>query len=227
MAIYTSPDWRPIKGGQLGSGTMTIQGQQGFDPYQAAHERWLSGDRNKTQLDAARIGADASMLPARLQQQRFDTVFPWLTSQIGSFMSNPQFATIGGQSPASPEITVGGVLNPQQVQQQVNAMRAHNDQKAQTQMQGNSQDLAGRGFGSNSPLLAALQGQAQANNLATNTAGARDIRLNAAQMNASHLLDTQQAREGQFASRQREDIERRKPYWAYQTSLLGALAGLV
>ncbi len=231
MAVSYSPGYKPMTGGGVQHGaSMTIQGGGRLPIYEEMdrqQESRLAAGRNQTQLDAARIGADAATLGARLQQQRFDTVFPWLQSQIGSFMSNPNFATAGGASGPSPEITVGGVYNPQQIQQQVNASRAHNDQAAQTQMQSQAQQTAGRGFGSNSPLLQALQGQTQANNLATNTDNEREIRMGAAGQNAQHLLGTQQAREQQFSSRQREDIERRKPYWAYQTSLLGALAGMI
>ncbi len=178
-----------------------------------------------SQENIARMSAEASKYPALLQQQRFDRLFPWMQGQMGSI--NKQMATAGGQSGPSPEITVGGVLNPQQIQQQVNSMRASNDQTGAGQMAKQASQLAGRGFGSNSPLLAALQGQTQANTLAQNVGGEREIRLGAAGQNAEHLLGTQQAREGQFASRMREDIERRKPYFSLQNTLLSSLAGMV
>ena len=177
-----------------------------------------------TQERIAGIGAQAAMLPAELQQQRFQSVFPWLQSQFGRISS--QMARPGGQSPPSPEITVGGVLNPQQVQQQVNSMKASNEQTGATQMAGQSRDLAGRGFGSNSPLLAALHGQTQASVLGQNVGGERDIRLGAAQQNAGQLLSTQQARAQAFAQRQQEDIARRQPYFSMANTLLSSLAGL-
>lgn len=178
-----------------------------------------------SQEKVAQIGADASKFPAQMQQDRFNQVFPWLQGQLGSLQS--QMATAGGQSPKSPEITVGGVYNPQQIQQQVNATRAQGDQAMNSTIRQNTQQNAGKGFGSNSPLLQALNGQARASNLGTNTMAEQQFRNQAAQANAGHVLQTQQAREGQFASRQNEDIERRKPYWSTMNSLIGALGGLV
>src|SRR5574338_1702203 len=84
----------------------------------------------------------AARLPHELQQQRFNPVLPYLTNALGNFSS-----TVGGQSPASPEITVGPVWNQQQTQQRVNAMRANNDQRAQSQTRAAGQSMAARGFG--------------------------------------------------------------------------------
>lgn len=184
----------------------------------------IEDDAKKKDLKAQ---LDASNLPHMLKQQRFDTVFPWLQGQLGSAFSGGGMASAGGQSPPSPEITVGGVWNPQQVQQQVNAARAGNDQTTAKRVQSAGQDMASRGFGSSSPLLQALQGQAYAANLGTNTTNEREIRNNAGQQNAQHLLGTQSARENQFASREKADIARRAPYWQTMNSLVGALSGLV
>lgn len=178
----------------------------------------------QNQLDLANIGNQPALLAANQKQNRFQTLFPLLKNQM---FNAGKMATAGGQSGASPEISVGGVLNPQQIQQQVNSMRAGNDQTGATQMAKQTADTSGRGFGSNSPLLQALHGQTQANTLAQNVGGERDIRLGAAQKNAGQLLNTQQAREQQFASRQNEDLERRKPYFSLQNTLLSSLAGLV
>ena len=169
-------------------------------------------------------GINAGAYAQDLRQQRFNAIFPWLQGQIGNFGSN--FATAGGQSPKSPEINVGGVWNPQQIQQRVNAARSQNDQAMRTMQRGQQEQLGGQGFGANSPLLAALQGQTAASNLATNTANEREVRNTAAEQNAKHVLGTQSAREAQFASRQQEDIERRKPYFALYGSLINSLSGL-
>jgi hypothetical protein len=225
MAMSTSPGYRPMGGGGISHGAMlTLGGGGGRTIWDDLQERKLAAGQREGQLEAARIGANASMYPHQLKQERFDTIFPWLQGQLGSFQS--QMATAGGQSGPSPEITVGGVYNPQQIQQQVNSARATNDRTAAGQMRRQSQDVAGRGFGSSSPLLMAMNGMTQANNMATNTDSEREIRMGAAQQNAGHVLNTQQAREGQFASRQREDIERRKPIWNTYNNLLGSLVGL-
>lgn len=168
---------------------------------------------------------DLASLPINAQMSRFNTVLPMLSSQFGNLQS--MMATAGGQSGPSPEITVGGVLNPQQVQQQVNASRAANDQATQGRIMGMQQNMAGRGFGTNSPLAQALSTGMQNQNLATNTANERETRLNAAQMNAGQVLKSQQAREQSFSNRQNESIERTKPYFSSYNALLASLAGLV
>lgn len=159
------------------------------------------------------------------QQQKFNTVFPWLQGQFGNLASQWNSNGGGGSSGKSPEITVGGVWNPQQIQQQVNATRAGNDQKTASTMRGQTANLAGQGFGASSPLLAALHGQAQAANLGTNTQAEQQFRNEAAKANAGQLLNTQQARETQFANRQGEQIARQKNTVGMYSALLSALGG--
>lgn len=174
-------------------------------------------------LKIAQMQNDTARLPAMLSQSRFNSVWPFLQNQFAHQNVQGQ----GGQSGPSPEISVGPIWNTQDVQRQVNAGRATNDQATAGRMRQSQRDLGSRGFGSNSPLLAALGAMYQGQNLATNTANERDIRMGARSQNAGHILETQQAREGQFASRQQEDIERRKINMGYNNALLGALSGLV
>lgn len=157
------------------------------------------------------------------KEQRFNTVWGGLSGLLGR-TTNP--ITIGGDSGTGPEITVGGVYNPQTVNQQVNATRAKNDRSAATKSRDAVADATGRGFGSQSPLLAALQGQIWGQNVATNTEAERAIRQTAAEQNSQQLLSTQQAREAQYASRQQEQIARAQPYFQTQNALIAALAGL-
>lgn len=198
--------------------------------YQTDAQRDIASGRNAADLEQSRIAADASRFGAsyapNLQQNRFNRIFPFLTSQFAGLQGGMS-GTAGGQSGPSPEISVGGILSPSQISQQINAMRAGNDQAGASQMARQGSETAGRGFGSNSPLLAALRGQTAANTLSENVGGEREIRLSAAQQNAQHLLGTQQAREGQFAARQREDIERRKPYFSMANTLLSTLGGMM
>ena len=169
--------------------------------------------------------AQAAELPHKFAQQRFNQIFPLLQSQLGQAQAGYQ--TPGGASGQSPEITVGPMWNPQQIQQQVNASRAANDQATAGRMQGVQRQVGASGFGSNSPLAMALQNNLQNQNLATNTANERETRMKATQENANQIFRTQMGREQQFAARQGEDIERRKPYFSTFNSLLGALSGLV
>lgn len=177
------------------------------------------------QQKVAEISTQPALQANQMKQDRFNSVFPWLQGQMGSFGS--QMATAGGDSGQSPTIKVGGVWNPQQIQQQVNDTRAQNDRTTATKNAADASSLSGRGFGSNSPLLQALYGQNAAANLGTNTQAENQLRTQTAQQNAEHLLGTQTAKENQFASRQREDIERKKPIFSTYNSLIAALGGLV
>lgn len=148
-----------------------------------------------------------------------------LLSQLQGQMAS--FQQVGGKAAPLPGITVGGVWSDPQVQQQANAMRARNDQGAATQQRDIQTQMAGRGFSSRSPLLAALQAQVGASNRAANSAGERELRWDAAQGNARHLLNTQVARQNQWAQAEDSDIRRRQLQMSGYNALLGALTGLV
>jgi hypothetical protein len=145
------------------------------------------------QKDIAQIGIQPAMQANADRMQRFNALLPILTGQFGRI----------GQSAPNPNITVGGVYNPQQLQQQVNTMRGQNDQQMATQNRTAQQSLGGRGFGSNSPLLQAIYGQNAASNLGANTQGEQSLRSNVAQMNAKQLLDSQTNLAQQQTERQR------------------------
>lgn len=224
-------------GNNLGSGFMHGATETYSDPNAGAsitgyyndqmQKRQLANDRGLRDagLADAQIGIQPGMQANQFKQDRFNSVFPWLQSQLSGI--GGQLATAGGQSGPSPEISVGGVWNPQQTQQQVNAARAKNDQSAQTTMRTNAQSLGAQGFGSNSPLLASMNNQTQAGNLAANSAAEMGLRTGMAKDNAASVLDTQTARENQFASRQKEDIARRAPVYQMYNTLLSSLSGLV
>lgn len=189
--------------------------------------QWTTGQEQSGQTERANIAAQAQELPAQLQQQRFNTLFPWMQQQVGNLMNRNQAgAGQPGNPSGQPQINVGGVWSPQQVQQQVNASRAHNDQATASQSRAMQGKLAGQGYGANSPLSQALQGQLQAQNLATNTQNTAQVRQNAAQMNSNQLLSTQQAAEQQYASRQQEALQAQQIAAQQQNALISALAGM-
>jgi hypothetical protein len=204
-------------GGSLGQVGMGGGSYWSVDPDVQAQIAGRSRDID-AQIAGQRYGIDAG-------QARFNSVFPWLQGQMSSLMGG--MATAGGQSGPSPEITVGGVWDPQQVQQQVNSARAHNDQATQTQSRLAASQAAGRGFGSRSPLTMALQGQLQNQNMAQNATAGREIRWNAAKGNADQRLKSQTAREAQFSNRMTEDIERKKPVFGTMNAMLSALGGMI
>lgn len=176
----------------------------------------------------AKTQADASMYPAKLRDQHFQQLFPMLSKGFGALgggFGSP--ATAGGASGQGPAISAGPVWNPQQIQQQVNSSRAQTDASTQTQQKATGEQAAGRGFSSQSPLTLALQGQEAGQGMATNAQNQNQIQWGAAEGNSKSLLAGQQAREGQFASRQQEDIQRRLPYFQQQNALISALGGMI
>jgi hypothetical protein len=192
------------------------QGQYSFSP--------AGGGMNGPSQSALDQQTLAS-IPVNAQMSRFNQLLPLLTGQLGRL--NNGFATAGGTNSAAPPISTGPTLNPQQIQQQVNTSRAANDQAVAGQMAQSNSSLAGRGFGSNSPLQMALNQGMQNNALATNTANETATRLNAAQQNAAQQLNTQQALSNQWATGNQLDIQRRAPVFAQQNALIAALGGLM
>lgn len=184
-----------------------------------------------------------AQMPWDFKNKVFGTFSPLLQGlfgQVGGMLGGASGSGTGGAPPPAsspgpqPTITAGPVWNPQQIQQQVNAGQAQNAATANAQQQTNQKKLAGQGFGSNSPLLAGLN-QAAANNLmAQNATTARQVPWNAAQGNATQLLNSQQAQEGQWQDYQQSDIARRQQALTAQgqqlnfgSSLVAALAGMV
>ncbi len=188
----------------------------------------IAGIQARTQGEVARMQTEASMLPARLQQERFGQVFPYLRDALGGTAGDLQSGYRGqGQVGNQPTIDADNVLSEQQIQQQVNAGRASNDQRTGGAQRALAQRMAARGYGTNSPLAMELGVGLSNQNLAQNSTLERETRYDAAQGNAKQRLGAQTAREGQFASRQQEDIERNRVASGRYNALLGALAGLV
>lgn len=175
----------------------------------------------------AKTQADAAKYPSTLRDQHFKMLFPMLSGAFGGLGPAGMATAGGGPVGTQPTISAGPVWNPQQVQQQVNASHASTDAETATHQNEAAASAGARGFSSQSPLVAALQGQMASAGMGQKADAERGIRWDAAAGNAKQTLTGQQAREGQYASRQSEDIERRKPYFAMQNALLSALGGLI
>jgi hypothetical protein len=215
--------------GQFGFGAGRVM--PGFDPNSAVTPSQRL--QSQTGLEQSRIAANAAMYPATLAQQRFQTVFPWMSGsvfpwvqgQISQFNKNP--AAPGGFPGQPPEVTVGGVLNPQQIQQQVNQSRAATDASTQTNIRQMQQRLGGTGMGAQSPLAQALTGQMQGQGLQTNTGNETNLRLQAAGQNAQNLLATQQARLGGWEAAGQLQNQRLQALLGPENALIAALGGMV
>lgn len=104
---------------------------------------------------------------------------------------------VGGLGSYTTSIDTGGIWSDPQIQQQVNQQRASLDQAGATDQAAIQSKLASSGFGSNSPLAAALANQRQAATAAAGTGMEQNTRWNAAQGNANQLLQSQTARAGE------------------------------
>lgn len=176
----------------------------------------------------ANIAAQASEYPAQLQQERFQTVMPYFTQALQGLQGQGSYAYKGqGQVGSQPTITAAPVFTNQQIQQQVNSQRSQADSRGQQDIRTQRADLAGRGYGANSPLAAALESATMGRSMNAGATAERETRLGSAQANASQLLQGQQAQEQQFSNRQSEDIDRNKAYTGALAAMLGSFGQLI
>lgn len=237
--------------GQMNLGRLNNQFQQQRDQSQFGYQRQLQADQlaqrdRDAQLNAelqrqgyanqqsiAQMQAEASKYPHLLKEKRFNQLFPMVQNVLGGqggmagmFGSAGGPAYTGqGQVGQQPFISDAPVYDNQQIQEQVNAQRAQGDAALAGKQRQMQQSMAGRGFGSRSPIAMAMSNALFGQNLAANTANESQLRFDAAGANAKQRLEGQQARERQFASRQQEEIERNKTRSGIISSLFGSLMG--
>jgi hypothetical protein len=101
-----------------------------------------------------------------------------------------------------PLINTSGVLTPAQIQQQVNAAYARNDAKTTSETLRLVEDLAGKGFSANSPILSALRVGLTGQNLRSSILAEQQIRLEGAKANAELILASQKALSDQFIAQE-------------------------
>lgn len=205
---------------QLGSGGLNAGAVNDNRAYaQAAQQSGRDYQLGQQKLANDRAAINAQLAPLNSRNQHFNQLLPMIQGALSSGL-------VGGQSGPGPQISAAPIWDEGQIQSQVNTQRAQNDAATQSQMRQTQSQMAGRGFSSNSPLLAALQSGQQMANMQANSAADQGIRWNAAQGNAEQVLKGQMAQEQQYSNRMNEDIERRKANNQYVSSLLGVLAGL-
>lgn len=186
-----------------------------------AMDQWGAMQLGKQREQGANLRAQLAADTQRASDH-FNDVFPTFKGYLSSALAGGP----GGGGGPGPDITVSPVWTQGQMDQQVNAARATSNAQTQTAMRGMQQQLGARGYGSNSPLMAALQSQMEMGGMQRGADLERNIRWDSAQGNADQLLKSQVARENQFASRQQEANQRLASYNQMRTGLLGALAGL-
>jgi len=165
---------------------------------------------------AAQNALDLSILSQQGRQTSLDKILPLLSTAFGAVSGG----SIGGQQPT---INAGQIYTPQQIQQAVNRGVAGNDSR----FAGLLRTLAGRfgaaGMSPDSGLLAALTANAGAQNIAQNANVRTQVPFDMATGNASHLLNSQVAQEGQFANRQQETLAAQRNAVAMLSAALGII----
>jgi hypothetical protein len=203
-------------------GRMQQQGRDRDRDFQIQNEtaNRLSGEQQRAADRAVQF--ELGMAPINLKRDVFNQVSPLLTGLL-----NGSTERVGGQSAAAPSIARGPVWTEQQINEQVNAGQGANQAAADTQNRSAATRLAGQGFGTRSPLLAALQGATGMQTAAANADLARDTRWDAAQGNADQVFRGDQLATQQWNQAEQQDIARRQMMATYSGNLASVLAGLV
>lgn len=205
--------------GQIDIANLTTAEQERVARYQA--DQQLAGTKYSSDT-AAKTAAD--QLAA--QTLRFNTLLPLLQNYYDQSTTGSGTTDLTVSIPQAPAITTGGVYSPQQIQQQVNATRAKTDTDTATKQQQMRKDLAGRGFGANSPLAAELATMMRGQGLAANTDAEQGLRFNAAGANAQQRLAAEQLAQQQYQSQLQFSSQLQQNKIAQQNALLAALASL-
>lgn len=162
-------------------------------------------------------------MPIEFARERFNSIFPLVTGALSGAGATGGGAFSGGSAQSAP----GTVYTPQQIDQSVNAMRAGNDRAAATQQRQNASANAAAGFGSNSPLLQALNSQASLGALSANTEGERGLRMDAAAANARQGLGAASANNQARAAFEANQIDAQRNQLQARSSLIAALTGML
>lgn len=216
-ARAVSQDSEGLAGAKLQQQTanrgLDLQAAQGAAQLTSGNANAAADRANQLQIGLA---------PTQLKRDIFGQVSPLLTGLLGS---NTQ--RVGGQSDAAPSISRAPIWSADQIQQQVNSGQAANLAGADTQNRDAATRMAGQGFGTRSPLLAALQGATNMQAQAANTDTDRQTRWDAAQGNADQTYRTDQLATQQWDQAQQQDIARRQMQTSYAGNLASVLASLV
>jgi hypothetical protein len=186
--------------------------------------------QDATQRNGQQLNFEAAKLPFDWQREKFRQVFPLFQSGAGNGFGNGQpgrAARRRGSNTPTPNVTVGGVYSPQQVDQSVNAALAKNAQQTATANRDVGQTAAARGMSSRSPLVAALMGRNTAAQLGADADASRQIRGDAAAANAKQQTTSEALREQAWQAENQLDVNRRQVTGSQQNALLAALAGIL
>ena len=126
-----------------------------------------------------------------------------------------------------PFINTNGVLTKAQILQQVNEAFARNDAKTNSETLRLTEEMAGRGFSANSPILSALRVGLTGQNLRASVLAEQQIRLEAAKLNAEQILQAQGKLSDQFIAQENVLLDHEKNTVTRTVGIISAISQLV
>jgi hypothetical protein len=192
--------------------------QQKLQSGQISAQEYMQQQDLANKTNVANIANQPALAQLGFKEDVFGKVFPWFQGMMNGFAGGMGgaggFGGAGGGSGFGAALGATGgtgsagsginpaamapttVMTPQMIQQQINASRAQNDSQTKAGQAQNAAKLGGQGFGSGSPLLAALNNQMAGQNMQTNSANALNTQLSGAQMNAQQATQAAQIAAG-------------------------------
>lgn len=126
--------------------------------------------------------------------------------------------------PGQPTISTGPVYSQQQQDQLINQAIGQNAMQADTQARNVMNRVGASGFAAGgSPAAQAMQNQTRVAQMQADNAARTGIPLQLAQTNAQHLLNSQQAAEGQYSNRMNERLTGQGQQLGFLSNLMGSL----
>lgn len=225
--------------------SQTLQGNQlGFQGTQAGLDRTQQTALQNSALANQRAIAE---MPIDFANRKFNALMPMISGAIGGIGGGG--GGMGGGGGGGGGAVMGGgagtyggggggghggmggapgnVFTPDQINQQVNSAKAGNEVKSGTLQRQNANQNAAGGFGSNSPLLQALNNQTQLQTMGANQDAERQTRFAGAEANAKQATAGAQERDNAAAQFQANDINRQGNLLQSRSSLIAALAGMI
>lgn len=207
---------RLFQGGQADAGRL-FQGQQ------SQLGRDFEGQQNAANRD---LSLQLGMAPLNFKKDVFGQVMPLIQGLMGSGAGGSTPGALGAFG-AVPQVSTGGVFSDKDISGQVNNQQAKNANAQVSQGRQAAAQTAGQGFGTRSPLLAALQQGFAMNRQSQDATASREIPLQYRQANNDAMQKGQMANQGAALQGQANQVAAANSQRNYTTSLLGALAGLV
>jgi hypothetical protein len=210
-------DWNfGESGGESGS-----TGQSGGSNYGISGGQSNSASSSWQNSEASSVSQSGEYYTPQ-QQEWINALYPQIYKRFAETNGAPTFGHVfndvlaGYQRPdyrgstTFPDVTAQEIWSPSQLQQRINDFRAYNDARSLSQERQIQQQLAARGYGSNSPLTQALMTNVRGQAYAANTKGENDLRWQTAQGNAEHLLRSQLARVSRAEAMDQSEFQRQQ-----------------